>query len=104
MEAFAAFGEKKSGIPGVRRKAHDTHSMSGRLAMTGEQETGYADSGSVSRFFFNVEQSGVNLIRYMIRMIIPPGGVLLDPFATDLMREAIAETDIQKAILISESE
>ena len=46
------FPETKSGVPGVRRKAHDTNSMSGRLNMTGEQETGYGDTGSAARFFY----------------------------------------------------
>jgi len=44
-------GALTSGVPGVRRKPHETASMSGRLGQTGNQETGYADSGGASRFF-----------------------------------------------------
>lgn len=53
----AQTGERKSGVPGVRRKAHDTSAMSGRLAMTGEQETGYGDTGGASRFFYTAKAS-----------------------------------------------
>jgi hypothetical protein len=38
LDAFAAYGTKTSGIPGTRRKAHDTHSMAGRLNLTGDQK------------------------------------------------------------------
>lgn len=109
LEVFASFGKKTSGVPGVRRKAHETHSMAGRLAMTGDTEVGYADSGSVARYFqacpFDDEEDAlrihycskatkadrhgskhptvkpISLMRYLCKLITPPGGVVLDPFA-----------------------
>lgn len=45
------FPETTSGIPGIRRKEHETTSMSGKLGITGKQECGIGDSGSASRFF-----------------------------------------------------
>lgn len=109
LNIFAGYGETKSGIPGVRRKAHETNSMAGRLAITGETEVGYADSGNVSRFFqaceFSEEESAsrliyctkaskadrfgskhptikpISLLRYVVRLITPPDGTVLDPFA-----------------------
>lgn len=50
-EVFDSFGEKASGVPGKRRKPHQTHSMSGTLDMLDRQEVGYADKGGVHRFF-----------------------------------------------------
>ena len=92
--AFAAFGERTSGVPGTRRKAHETTSMAGTLGMLGRQEVGYADSGSASRFFYcakatQAERNGtthptvkpVALMRWLVRMVTPPGGTVLDPFA-----------------------
>ena len=43
-----------SGKPGVRRKPHETNAMAGRLAITGNKETGFGDSGGASRFFKQV--------------------------------------------------
>jgi len=124
----AQSGERKSGVPGVRRTAHDTAAMSGRLAMTGEPETGYGDTGGASRFFYCAKASRsergaglegmeqrpsymvengsktaaaangvryerhttnanhhptvkpVALMRWLCRLVTPPGGLILDPF------------------------
>ena len=92
--AFAEFGEKASGKPGVQRKAHETHSMAGRLNITGKTEAGFGDSGSASRFFYSSKASAadrgdskhptvkpISLMRWLVRMVTPPGGIVLDPFA-----------------------
>lgn len=92
-DAFAAYGEKSSGKPGTRRKAHDTHSMSGRLNPLGREEVGYADTGSASRFFYcgkatTADRAGsdhptvkpVSLMRYLVRLVTPPGGTVMDIF------------------------
>ncbi len=92
--AFSEFGEKTSGKPGVRRKAHETHSMAGRLNITGKTEVGFGDSGSASRFFYSAKASAadrrdskhptvkpVSLMRWLVRMVTPPKGIVLDPFA-----------------------
>ncbi len=50
-DVVMCFPETTIGIPGIRRKEHETTSMSGRLAITGKQECGIGDSGSASRFF-----------------------------------------------------
>jgi len=91
--AFAAFGEKASGKPGTRRRAHQTHSMEGRLNMLGRPEIGYADKGSASRFFYcskasKEDRAGskhptvkpLSLMRYLCRLVTPPGGTVLDIF------------------------
>ena|SRR6188768_224616 len=50
-------GNLKSGQPGIRRKAHHTNSMSGRLNLTGNIENGIGDSGGASRFFYCAKAS-----------------------------------------------
>ena len=102
-EVVAMFPSGKSGKPGVRRKDHETHSMSGTLGLTGEVEVGYADEGSSARFFHQFppdpifyhpkagksDRAGskhptvkpIALMQYLIRHITPPGGIVLDPFA-----------------------
>ncbi|NCB17880.1 MAG: site-specific DNA-methyltransferase, partial [Synergistales bacterium] len=50
-DVVMCFPETTSGIPGIRRKEHETTSMSGKLGITGKQECGIGDSGSASRFF-----------------------------------------------------
>jgi site-specific DNA-methyltransferase (adenine-specific) len=68
--------------------------MSGRLEITGDTETGYADSGSAARFFYTAKASRddredgnthptvkpTDLMRYLCRLVTPPGGIVLDPF------------------------
>ena len=60
-----------------------------------EQEPGRADQGGASRFFYtakaNRQDRGegnthptvkpVSLMRWLVRMVTPPGGLVLDPFA-----------------------
>ena len=90
-------GTLTSGQPGTRRRAHSTTSMSGTLGDLGRVETGYADSGGASRFFYVAKApkaerpvvdgvahptvKPVTLMRWLVRMVTPPGGVVLDPFA-----------------------
>ena len=49
-------GVLKSGKPGIRRNAHDTIAMSGRLSRTGKTEMGVGDTGGASRFFKQIEE------------------------------------------------
>jgi site-specific DNA-methyltransferase (adenine-specific) len=57
------------------------------------QDVGYGDSGSAARFFYCAKASKsdrtgskhptvkpVALMRWLVRMLTPPGGVILDPF------------------------
>lgn len=58
------------------------------------QKPGYADSGSAARFFYSAKASKldragskhptvkpVSLMQWFVRLITPPGGLVLDPFA-----------------------
>lgn len=107
-EAAAALdaqsGMLKSGAPGRRRKPHETTAMSGTLGLRDRAEVGYADSGGASRFFYcakartSEREAGLtpepgekrankhptvkplDLMRWMVRLVTPPGGIVLDPF------------------------
>lgn len=141
-EVVSRFPYTKSGNPGTRRKNHETNAMSGRLNLTGQQETGYGDEGNASRFFYCAKANnrdrneGVDmttevevghnrfdtcetcggtifqnptrpsacqceepvrksntvrgnthptvkpteLMRYLCRLVTPPGGLILDPY------------------------
>ena len=60
----------------------------------GENGFGFGDSGSASRFFYSAKADAedrlgsrhptvkpVDLMAYLVRLVTPPGGVTLDPFA-----------------------
>lgn len=94
-EVVAAFPDGlTSGKPGVRRQDHETGSMSGRLGLLGRAETGIGDAGSAARFFYSSKADAadrcgskhptvkpIDLMAYLCRLVTPPGGVVLDPFA-----------------------
>jgi site-specific DNA-methyltransferase (adenine-specific) len=94
-------GVLKSGVPGIRGKPHETDAMSGRLGLTGQQETGYGDTGGASRFYpvFRYQAKApaserprledgtahetvkpLGFISWAVRLITPPGGTVLDMF------------------------
>lgn len=132
LDAFARFGEKTSGKPGVRRKPHETNSMSGRLAMTGKTEVGFGDTGSAARFFqsclFNEDEefqrfhySGkaktsdragskhptvkpISLMRFLCKLVVPPGGTVLDLFAGSGTTGEAAVLEGFNAILIEKED
>jgi site-specific DNA-methyltransferase (adenine-specific) len=79
---------------------------------------GHSDSGSAARFFYcakaaRSERGGDNhhptvkplaLMKYLIRLVLPPGGVLLDPFAGSGTTGLAAIAEGRKAILIEREE
>jgi site-specific DNA-methyltransferase (adenine-specific) len=92
----AMIGERKSGKPSGNRNAatgFSTGITPGAYALTG-----YGDSGGVSRFYYTAKASSaersagldspnthptvkpISLMRYLVRLITPPGGIVLDPF------------------------
>lgn len=65
----------------------------------------YGDSGSAARFFHTVEDATdpcpLPLLRYLVRLVTPPGGTVLDPFAaTDRVGQAATEEGCA-ALLVS---
>lgn len=90
VDAFASFGEKGGGF-GVRGGRTD---VGWGIRGTGET-VGYGDTGTAARFFYCAKSSrkergaGNNhptvkplaLMRWLVRLITPESGTVLDPFA-----------------------
>lgn len=94
--AFAAFGEKKSGVlhPWHDAKASDNGSMSGRNYAGRVKSSFGGDSGTTSRFYYTAKAGPddrmdskhptvkpLSLMYYLVKLITPVGGTILDPFA-----------------------
>lgn len=96
-ELDAQSGETKSGAPSSVRGRRaggfgDVGASKGDPVPNGPQ---YGDSGGASRFFYVAKPSRkergegnthptvkpVALMRYLVRLVTPPGGLVLDPFA-----------------------
>jgi site-specific DNA-methyltransferase (adenine-specific) len=102
-EVLALFPSEAGGGFGVRGKGGSTYAngegFANTLSETG-QTVGYGDSGSAARFFYCAKASRddrdeglpmdqhsshptvkpTDLMRYLCRLITPPGGIVLDPF------------------------
>jgi site-specific DNA-methyltransferase (adenine-specific) len=97
-EAFAAFGAttKPNGRPNCKGGSYgqdrDVHGA--RDGRTAAYNGGYLDSGTASRFFFSAkadkaDRAGslhptikpTSLMRWLVQLVTPPGGTVLDPFA-----------------------
>jgi site-specific DNA-methyltransferase (adenine-specific) len=111
MAAFAAFGEKSShpsnGSTGTHRAIYGTFT---RAQATKSYE---ANSGTAARFFYcakagTADRAGskhptvkpVALMRWLVRLVTPPGGTVLDPFAGSGTTGAAALAEGRNAILI----
>jgi len=87
-------GILKSGSNSTRTKA-GTFLEHGGLGKAGDVQTTYGDQGGAARFFYCAKASKAErgegnthptvkplaLMQYLIRLITPPGGIVLDPFA-----------------------
>lgn len=89
-DAFAAFGESKSGPP---RESSGSRTRQSGFAMT-DGNGGHNDSGTASRFFYTAKADAhdrwgskhptvkpIDLMRWLVRLVTPSGGTVLDPFA-----------------------
>jgi len=94
-EVLASFPETTSGKPGIMRGGVNTGAAYGAESRPpGTPMTGFGDSGSAARFFYCAKANAkdragskhptvkpIALMRWLVRMVTPPGGVVLDPFA-----------------------
>ena len=96
-EEAARMLDEQSGERGGGLGVRGAGSLDGRssFAMPGQGQTvGYGDSGGASRFFYTAKASRSDrglgndhptvkpskLMRWLVRLIAPPGGTVLDPF------------------------
>jgi site-specific DNA-methyltransferase (adenine-specific) len=93
-EVLAGFPETKSGAMRREVPAYDGDNVTGFLRGRSGPDNQHGDSGSAARFFYQAKASAkdradskhptvkpVALIRWLVRMVTPPGGTVLDPFA-----------------------
>lgn len=92
-EVTAGFPDSVSS-GGINTNGHDGEMRMGRTSGQGSNAGGLNDSGSAARFFYTAKADSddrigskhptvkpVDLMRYLCRLITPPGGMILDPFA-----------------------
>jgi len=113
--AFAAFGKRpgQQGRSSTNPETSKTRSVYGAMSHCGEAMHPRGDSGSASRFFYSAkatkeDRAGskhptvkpVALMRWLVRMVTPPGGVVLDPFAGSGTTGAAAMAEGMRYVLI----
>jgi site-specific DNA-methyltransferase (adenine-specific) len=93
----AQSGERRTSKPGrvVRRARARAHVFDDHAADIGRVQTAYGDTGGASRFYYCAKASRrergagnthpttkpLNLCRWLVRLVTPPGGLVLDAFA-----------------------
>jgi len=89
-DVVAGFPLTTSGTGAIRKSALGMFGLGG----DGKANTEYGDTGSAARFFYCAKASSADrddgnthptvkptdLMRYLCRLVTPPGGVVLDPF------------------------
>ena len=91
-EVVGLFPES-AGAVGMKGKTGHSNSIYGNFPHQEERSSGVADSGSAARFFYCAKAGPeerrqskhptikpVALMRYLVRLVTPPGGLVLDPF------------------------
>lgn len=114
LAAFAQFGEKNGGHHPATRGAGGI-STSGHGGQDNLAER-HSDSGSASRFFYcakanKSDRAGskhptvkpIALMRWLTRLVTPPGGLILDPFAGSGTTGEAARLEGFSAVLIEQS-
>jgi len=114
MQAFAAFGEKNSRP--VRPENIGKSGCGERRGIFGNGsivQSGFYDTGTAARFFYCAKASKADragskhptvkpiaLMRWLVRLVTPPGGTVLDPFAGSGTTGAAALAEGRRALLI----
>lgn len=95
LDAFAAFGERPGPIARARTDGGDMgNKVLGALRHITTNPQPRGDAGTAARFFYSAKASKADragsshptvkpiaLMRYLCRLVTPPGGTVLDPFA-----------------------
>ena len=116
LEAFARFGNLTSGTGAVKKATASGHqgTVYGQESRpVGTPNIEYGDTGTAARFFYTskadkTDRCGskhptvkpLDLIQYLVRLITPPGGTVLDPFAGTGTTGEAAQREGFDAILI----
>jgi site-specific DNA-methyltransferase (adenine-specific) len=92
LKAFEAYGESKSTDQPRNNSTGDTEQW--RMRRQDFTTHGFSDTGTAARFFYSAKADAedrlgskhptvkpVDLMAYLCRLVTPPGGLVLDPFA-----------------------
>jgi DNA modification methylase len=93
-EALARFPQSKDGVAVQRNRDGQVHNqIYGQYRKPAGDDVGYGQTGSAARFFYCAKSSRkdrgdnnhptvkpTDLMRYLCRLVTPPGGTVLDPF------------------------
>lgn len=115
-EVIEAFPYTKSGTFSGKRNKPKTKGVYGKFKLN--DEVGHiGDEGSAARFFYNAkanekDRAGskhptvkpISLMEYFCRLVTPPGGTVLDPFAGSGSTGEAAYNEGFKAVLIEREE
>ena len=119
QQVLDLFPHTKSGNlnPHHRLKASENLSMSGGNYERSPRQDFGGDEGSAARFFYSAKASKadragskhptvkpVSLMQWLVRMVTPPGGTVLDPFAGSGTTGAAAQNEGFKVTLIEREE
>lgn len=112
-EVVGMFPQAKGAVSNGKKKGNGYGENYGGM----EQVSSYADSGSAARFFYSAKANKrdraeskhptvkpVALMRWLCRLVTPPGGTLVDPFAGSGTTGEAAYLEGFKAILIEREE
>ena len=116
MEAFAAFGGRDSGGPSRRPPGHYARTTNGFFAsdqIPSGHIVGYQDIGTAARFFYCSKADAedrwgsrhptvkpVELIKWLVKLVTPPNGLVLDCFAGSGTTGVAALATVRRAIII----
>jgi DNA modification methylase len=116
-EVVSGFPNVKTGGPGITKENHNSIAYVGPASSRDRETVGYDDNGSAARFFYTAKADAddrlgsrhptvkpLDLIQYLVRLVTPARGRVLDPFAgTGTLGEA-AFREGMAAILIEREE
>jgi site-specific DNA-methyltransferase (adenine-specific) len=118
-EVVGMFPDTTSGKPGIMRKVRNDGACYGAESRpSGTPMTGFGDSGSAARFFYSAKANAddrirskhptvkpVDLMQWLIRLVTPKNGLVLDPFAgTGTTAEAALYEGMRCVLVESERE
>lgn len=114
-EVVGAFPESRGQLRAVTgaERSHRTKHAFGEFGRSDGGMEPRADSGSAARFFFSAKADAsdrlgsrhptvkpVDLMRWLVRLVTPPGGLVLDPFAGTGITGMAALMESMRAVLI----
>jgi len=91
-----------AGFPNVKGQVGMKKTKGGHRFIVGDTETvqqfqqGVFDEGSAARFFATTPMP-ISLFRYLIKLVTPPNGAVLDPWGDPTIAEAISLEDMTQA-------